>query len=89
MDDVVALIKQSKTYQIWSRIRQWVKQSTVGSLLTDERVLSVAIGLFLLLSVVRVLSSSMDEPVKFLSFIVLFVVLVVVTWNVTDPRAKT
>lgn len=89
MYNIVVFIKQSKMYQIWAHIQRWVEGSTVRSLLTDERVLLIATGLFLLLSVVRVLSSSMDEPVKFLTFALLFVLVVVLTWDVTDPRPGT
>lgn len=87
--ELVEVFKQSMTYKGLSRIREWTEKSTVVRLINDERVLITAIVIFLLLSLGRVLTSSMDAPVKFLSFALLFVVIIALTWNYTDPFVST
>lgn len=72
-------------YRVISQLLHWTKHSTIARLLGNERVLVAILGVGLLGSIFRVLSSSMQAPVKFLSFALLFVVLVVLTWNYTEP----
>lgn len=80
-------IEQSTPYRLLSLVQQWAVNSTVGMLLTSERVLVAALSLFLVLSIVRVLTSTMGAPVKFLSFALLFVLITALTWNYTEPGA--
>lgn len=87
--DVERILEGSVTYRAVSLVRKWWAHSTVERLLDDERVLVAGIGLLLLLSLVRVLTSTMGAPVKFLSFALLFVLVVALTWRYTDPRADT
>lgn len=81
-------IERSVTYRAICLLRQWSASSTACRLLATDRVLVGVLGLFLLLSLVRVLTSTMGAPVKFLSFALLFVLLAALTWNYTDPAAN-
>ena len=61
------------------------QRSLVVRLLNDKRIIVGGLTAFLLLSLVRVLSSGVHVTVQFLSFALLFVVLTAVTWNYTEP----
>jgi hypothetical protein len=84
--DVETILEGSVTFRAFSLVRKWLTHSMVAQLLADERVLIAGLGLFLLLSLVRVLTSTMGAPVKFLSFALLFVFVAALTWHYTDPR---
>jgi hypothetical protein len=79
------IIRNSRTYQVVLRIRRWADGSILVRLLTDERVLTGLLGLFILLSLIRILASDMHASIKFLSFALMFVVLTALTWNYTEP----
>jgi len=87
--DEDTILRKSVTYRMFSLVCRWTKGSSVCRLLGDDRVLVGAVGLFLVVSLVRVLFSTLGAPVKFLSFLLLFIVLTVLTWNYTDPHAQT
>ena len=81
------VIERSTTYRAICLLKRWTAGSTVSRLLATEYVLVSVLALFLLLSLVRVLTSTMGAPVKFLSFTLMFVLIVALTWNYTDPTA--
>lgn len=79
------VIENSLLYRATARLLYWTRQSVMERLLRDEGKLIALLCLVLTLSVVRVLLSDMQPPVKFLSFALLFVSLVALTWNYTKP----
>lgn len=81
----IEIIRNSMVYRATMQVRQWAAESTVVRLLNDERVLVGLLGLFLLFSLVRVLTSGMHVTIKFLSFALLFVTIAALTWNYTEP----
>lgn len=83
--DIADVVRNSLLYWVASKLLVWTKHSTIARLLGDERVLAAIITIGLLGSLFRVLSSSMQAPVKFLSFALLFVTLTALTWNYTEP----
>ena len=81
----VEVIKNSLLYRVSAQLVEWTGQSLLVRALNDERVLGGLPGLGLLASLVRILSSGLHVTIQFLSFALLFVVLVAVTWNYTEP----
>jgi len=82
------VVRQSVIYRGAICLWQWSQQSTTARLLGNEQILVGVLILGLLASIVRVLLSQMDAPVKFLSFALLFVGLTALTWNYTKPLAN-
>ncbi len=82
------LLDGSVLYAGLSRFREWAAHSTTAELLTEERALALALGAILAVSLVRVLTSTMDAPVKFLSFALLFAAVAALTWRYADPRPQ-
>ena len=82
---LVEIIKNSLLYRVSAQVVEWAEQSLLVRALNDERVLGGLLGLGLLASLVRILSSGLHVTIQFLSFALLFVVLVAVTWNYTEP----
>ena len=68
---------------IFSTIWAWI--SSFFQLLFDQRVLIAGAVVIVLFSVVRILLSSLHVTVKFLSFALLAVVLIVLVWPYTQP----
>lgn len=85
LETVTRIISGSILYRLINRFRQWAERSFFVRLLNDERVLAAGAGLFLLFSLVRVLSSGLHVTIQFLSFALLFLVLAAITWNHTEP----
>lgn len=83
--EVRVIFENSLLFRAMAQLFSWGKRSFVVRVLNDERVLGGGLIAFLLLSLVRVLSSGTHVTVQFLSFALLFVVLVAVTWNYTEP----
>lgn len=88
----VAVIKNSLLYRVSAQIVEWAEESLVvralnllARVLDNERVLVGLLGVGLLASIVRILSSGLHVTIQFLSFALLFVVLAAVTWNYTEP----
>lgn len=79
------VLESSLLYRLAERLHRWAQGSLLVRLLNDERVLVGLLGGFLLISLVRILSSGLHVTVQFLSFALLFVVLVALTWNYTQP----
>lgn len=86
--DFIGVVRESWIYRVTARLRRWARGSTTVALMTDERFQQGAIALVLLASLVSVFRSDADAAVKFLSFALLFVLTVVVTWSLTDPLAE-
>jgi hypothetical protein len=81
----IDIVRDSKSYQILTRLREWASGSTTLRLLNDERVLAGLLGVFVLFSLIRILASDLHTTVKFLSFALMFVVLAALTWDYTEP----
>jgi len=85
--NLIEIVRRSTVYRGALQLREWGRRSTTGRLLDNEPVLVGVLVLGLLASIVRVLVSQMDAPVKFLSFALLFVGLTALMWNYTQPLA--
>lgn len=83
------VIKGSLLYRLVVLFRQWSQHSLLVRILNDERVLVGGLALFLVFSLVRVLSSGVHVAIQFLSFALLFIALAAVTWNYTEPLSDT
>lgn len=86
--DFIGVVRGSWIYRVIAKLRRWARGSTAAALVTDERFQQGFIVLVLLTSLVSVFRSDADAAVKFLSFALLFVLTVVVTWSLTDPLAE-
>lgn len=78
-------VSQSMTYRAICLVKRWTADSTVFRLLAHKYVPVAFLAVFSLASLLRVLTSTMDAPVKFLSFAILFLSVVTLAWNYTDP----
>ena len=78
-------LQNSVLYRTSVRIYQISKRSAVVRLLNNERFLAALVGVFMLFSLFRVLQSGMHVSIKFMSFLVLFVLLAALTWQYTEP----
>ncbi len=85
---VLESIRESKTYRIARTARRWAAGSVALSLLGRERVLAGLVGVFVLLSVASVFRSNLGSGVKFLSFLLLFVAIALLTERVADPPTE-
>lgn len=79
------IIKNSLLFRALLQIAEWAEQSLLVRALNNGRVVVGLLCLGLLTSLVRILSSGLHVTIQFLSFALLFVVLVAVTWNYTEP----
>ena len=78
-------VREMSVRQTATALRRWARDSTLVTLLTDERLQQAVVGLVLLISTVSVLGSRMNAAVKFLSFVALFAVVAALVWSVADP----
>ncbi len=83
----VVVIKKSLLYQSVVTIYRWSQGSMFVRLLNDERVLIGGLALFLIASLLRVLASDIHVAIQFTSFALLFIVLLAITWQYTEPLA--
>lgn len=83
----IEVIKNSFIYRALARAYRWADGSSFVNLISEERVIAGVLGVFISLSVVRVLASDVHVTIQFLSFLLLFVVTAAVTWNYTEPLA--
>lgn len=83
----VDVIKNSLLYRSLAQVYDWSQGSVIIRLLNDERVLVGGLALFLLVSLLRVLASDIHVAIQFLSFALLFIVLLAITWQYTEPLA--
>ena len=67
---------------------KWTRRSYVVQTLKKERVQLAIAGVVLLVSLESVFRSNMDTAVKFLSFLLLFVLTALVTWPLTVPSEQ-
>lgn len=86
--EVVRVVRDSQIYRAVARVREWSRHSTAVAIVTSERFQQAVIAVVLLASSVSIFRSDANAAVKFLSFALLFVVTVVVTWSLTDPLAE-
>ena len=83
----VDVIKKSLLYQSVVTIYRWSQGSMFVRLLNEERVLIGGLALFLIASLLRVLASDIHVVIQFTSFALLFIVLLAITWQYTEPLA--
>ena len=84
---LIEIIRGSLLYRVLSRLAAWGSESRIVALLNDERVLAGLLGVLLVASLIRILTSGLHVTVQFLSFALLFIVLAALTWNYTEPLA--
>lgn len=82
---LLELIWKSKTYRLARTARRWAAGSVVLSLLGQERALAGLVSVFVLGSVASIFRSNLGSGVKFLSFLLLFVGIALLTERVVDP----
>jgi len=82
------VIHGSVLYRSGARLRRWGRHSLFVSLATNSEVQLAVIALVLLSSLFNVFRSNANAAVKFLSFALLAVLTLVVTWSLTDPLAE-
>ncbi|MFP8953859.1 hypothetical protein ACLI4Z_12965 [Natrialbaceae archaeon A-arb3/5] len=78
-------VTNSRLYGWLATAWQWGSSSTIARLLNDQRVLFGGVVAFVLVSLVRILLSGLHVTVRFLSFALLAVVLLVLVWPYTEP----
>lgn len=84
--DPAEVVRSSATYR-WARtLGRWARHSRAVRLVASERFQLGVLAVVLLGSLVGVSRSSMEPAVKFLSFVVLFLLAAALTWPLTDPR---
>lgn len=83
--DPAEVARSSTTYR-WARtVGRWARHSQAVRLVASERVQLGVLAVVLVGSLVGVTRSSMEPAVKFLSFVVLFLLTAGLTWPLTDP----
>lgn len=82
------ILDGSVVYKWICRGSNWLKESTITRLLSNQRVLAGLLGGILVISLIRILSSGMNVAIRFLSFALLFAVLVALTWSYTKPLTE-
>ena len=80
-----AMLEGSAVYRGCRTLWRWGEHSTVVQLLNDERVLFAGAFVFVAFSILRILISGLHVAVKFMSFLVFAVALVVLVWPYTKP----
>jgi len=85
--DVKTVVENSRIYQAVATMWRAGEGSLAVRLLNDQRVLLAGVVLFVLISLLRILVSGLHVTVKFLSFALLAVVLLVLVWPYTKPLA--
>lgn len=86
--DLVMVVRESMLYRSLARLRKWSRHSRAVAIMTSERFQEAVIAVVLLASSVSIFRSDANAAVKFLSFALLFVLTVVVTWSLTDPFSE-
>ncbi|UPW01290.1 hypothetical protein M0R88_04090 [Halorussus gelatinilyticus] len=86
--DVVRTVRESNIYAVVSTLRRWARGSTVLSMLTREEVLQGLLAIVLIVSTTRVALTNLNAAVKFLSFVVLFLLVVVIALPFTEPSSE-
>ena len=80
-----AIVVNSRIYAGLKAVWRWGSVSQLAALLNDQRVLLAGAILFVVVSLVRILLSGLHVTVRFLSFALLAVVLLVLVWPYTEP----
>lgn len=88
MSRIEAAVENSRIVGIAGMVRRWGRHSRIGQLLRDERTLLLFVGAVLLVSVVSVFQSNMAAAIKFLSFVLLFVLTAGVTLWFVGPLTE-
>ncbi len=78
-------IREASVYQAVERLRQYGAQSYTYRLATNPRILGGALLVAVLIGMVRILLTDMNDAIKFLSFAVLFVAFTALFWPYTKP----
>lgn len=83
-----AILEGSVLYRACRTLWRWGEHSIVVRLLNDEHVLFAGAFLFVAFSILRILISGLHVAIKFMSFLVFAVVLVVLVWPYTKPLSN-
>jgi hypothetical protein len=79
--DAWTAIRNSKLYHLVRKGNDYFLNSTLYRILGSNRILGAILFVFVAVSIVRILFSGMSDPVKFLSFAVMFFAI---AWLVRD-----
>lgn len=79
--DVRTVIRHSKLYRLLRKGSDYLSNSILYRILRSSRILGAILFVFVAVSIVRILFSEMSDPVKFLSFAVMFLAI---AWLVRD-----
>lgn len=82
------LIEGSVLYGLGQTLWRWIAHSRTAALLGDTRVLFAGAVVVVAFSILQILFSDLDVTIKFASFLVFAVVLVVLVWPYTKPLTK-
>ena len=85
VSDAKTVLENSLLYRSFLWLRRAGKHSLIGRLIGNPKVLFAGTVIFVLGSLVRLLLSGLHVTVKFLSFILLAVILLVLVWPYTEP----
>lgn len=83
--DVGTAIRHSRSYRLFQRSSEILSNSLVYRAFRSGRVLAALLFVFVTASIVRILTSNMSDPVAFLSFAVMFLVLAWLLRDVVRP----
>lgn len=83
--DAKTILQNSVFYRMLTRIQTAGEESLLLGFLTHPKVLLGGAILVLTASIVRILLSGLHVTVKFLSFALLAIVLLVLVWPYTKP----
>lgn len=86
--DLLRSFSESKAYAVIRTLYRWMANSTVLSVLDNERVLFGVLAVFVLASVVSVFRSNLGAGIEFLSFALLFVCLAVLIDRFIEPPTE-
>lgn len=86
--NIIAIIRASVLYEVTQTLRRWGNHSALAGIVADKRVQQSLIGLLLLISIINVLQTRMNAAMKFLSFLLLFVLVAVLTRSLSKPPSE-
>lgn len=75
---------QSRLIQIIETVQTWASHSRIIRLLNNSKLIAGILALFLLFSILRVLMSGMAVTIRFLSFVILAILVGLVIWSQLD-----
>lgn len=82
------VVRRSRTYAAVRTLRRWADGSTVVGLAGRPRVLRALAGALVLASVASVLGSNLGAGLKFLSFLLCFVIVAAIARPFVEPSTE-